>query len=189
MPSFPNTSLYTMELANIFCGMDPSVPDADLSNHLALRELKLPGITENYVDHVPGGSPFAIEIDTHLVRLECTFSLLGWSPQTAKLIAAWSSNQNRFFVYGAIRDRTTGTSYKAEAIMKGRLGLADPQNWRRGDPGTWNYSIRGIVAYELTMGGDEIYNWDFSEHRFQVGGGLDSNLAVAYANIMARLAV
>ena len=75
-------NIFVMEAANIFCGdVDPS-----LSQHLTIAELKLPNIEENFVDHQAGGSPFTIEIDTILQRLEATFVLAGWSPEVATMI-------------------------------------------------------------------------------------------------------
>lgn len=175
----PNPVL-TMEAANLFCGAAPS--DVNASNHLLLTELKLPGLDEQYVDHRPGGSPIAIEIDTIIARLESTFVLMGWAPQVAELVGSWQQNQNQFYAYGVVRDRMTGEATQSMAIMKGRLGRADPQNWRRGDVMHWNYAIRSITHYELYLAGEQIYYWDFFNN-IRVVGGVDMN-----ADINALLA-
>ena len=91
-------TLYVMEAANIFAGdHDPSA-----SNHISIQTLKLPGLENNYVDHAPGGSPMAIEIDTHLNRLEATFNLAGWTPHVAVLLRQW--DQMMRTLHGARRD-------------------------------------------------------------------------------------
>src|ERR1700733_12698425 len=99
--------LLTMEAANIFCGVQaPSDPTQ--SNHLRLTDVKLPGMDEQYVDHRAAGAPVAIEIDTVFARLECTFTLAGWSTDVAALVAQWGSTNNQFWIFGALRDRVTG---------------------------------------------------------------------------------
>lgn len=158
----------TMEAANLFAGAEPS--DVTPSNHLTLAEVKLPSFDEQYADHRAGGAPVAVEVDTVFARLECTFSLAGWTPQVATLIASWLPVQNQFYVYGVIRDRASGVALEAAAEMHGRLGRADPQNWRRGDLGHWAYAIRGLTYYKLVCGDSEMYEWDFMNNTFRVGG-------------------
>lgn len=172
--------VYVMEAANLFCGSE-ATDDAN-SNHLVLEQLKLPGMQEQYVDHRPGGSPVSIEIDTIIQRPECTFVLLGWTTQVATLLASWQSGQNAFTAYGVVRDRTTGDAMQAMAQITGRLGIADPQNFRRGEAMTWNYAIRSIIHYGLWLADgtgpvstnaspqDAIWYWDFPTNTFLVGG-------------------
>ena len=97
-----------MEAANIYAGdHDPSA-----SNHVSLQTLKLPAIEQNYVDHAPGGSPMAIEISTHINRLEATFNLAGWTPHVMVLLRRGKAHA-RFTVRGVIRDRKTGEALRA----------------------------------------------------------------------------
>lgn len=155
--------LYIMEAANLFAGDE----QPDNSNHLTLQELKLPGLEENYVDHTAGGAPVGIEVETHMSRLEATFNLAGWNVNVMGLIGAWQREKQRFTARGFIRDRRTGSSMTALAVMWGRLGRVNPTNFRRGDLHGHEYAIRGITKYKLTMsmpngGGNlELINWDF----------------------------
>lgn len=161
--------LLTMEAANIFCGVEaPSDPSQ--SNHLRLTDIKLPGMDEQYVDHRAAGAPVAIEIDTVFARLQCDFTLAGWSTDVADLIGQWGSAVNQFWVFGALRDRVTGNVVQGQASIYGRLGRADPNQWRRGDVSHWAYSIRGITKYKLTVAGAEIYEFDYFNSIFNVGG-------------------
>ena len=82
----------------------------------------------------------------------------------------WIDNENWFFAYCVLRDRQSGEAFEGVATMKGRLGRADPQNWRRGDLQHWAYSIRGIVYYQLKTDNDLLYEWNFFENLFIVGG-------------------
>lgn len=165
-----NFPLLTMEAANIFCGVaEPSDPAN--SNHLRLTDVKLPGLDEQYVDHRAAGAPVAIEIDTVFARLECTFTLAGWSTDVAALIAQWGNNVNQFWVFGALRDRVTGNVLQGRASIYGRLGRADPQMWRRGDVSHWAYAIRGIVRYNLKVDQNApVYEFDYFNNVFNVGG-------------------
>jgi phage tail tube protein FII len=176
----------------MYCGSDPNSPAASL--HLQLAEVKLPGLDEQYTDHHSTGAPIAIELDTFIQRMECSFLCAGWQPQVAELINSWAVSQNVFTIYGLIRDKfggagTPGGDIQVAATIVGRLGQADPQNWRRGDIHHWQYSIRSIVSYQLMMGTEPIYDWDFKTNRFFVNGtdmnaALNSNLVVpAQANI------
>jgi phage tail tube protein FII len=160
--------LLTLEAANLFCGTVPE--NVTASNHLTLAELKLPAMEEQYVDHRPGGSPVAIEVDTIFARPECTFTLAGWSEQVPSLLAAWSDQQNTFFAYCVLRDRSSGAPIQAIATMTGRLGRADPQNWRRGDLHHWAYAIRGITMYELQIDQNILIQWEFFNNTLIING-------------------
>lgn len=170
-------NVFVMESANLFAGdHDPSA-----SNHLTLQELKLPGLEENYVDHAAGGAPFAIEVDTHLTRLEATFNLVGFNTQVMTLIGHSSRERQVFTAYGVVRDRRTGEAVEAKAVLQGRLGRVNPTNFRKGDLQGHEYSIRGIVHYELFFNNVEIYFWDFFISTRRIGG---EDLNVDHNNIL-----
>jgi phage tail tube protein FII len=126
-------------------------------------------MNEQYVDHRAGGTPIGIEIDTMFAKMEATFQLIGWNLQVATLVNSWIAEQNVFWIYGLLRDRMTAEAMRVTAKMRGRLGLADPQNWNRGAAQHFNYAIKGIIAYQLTVENSPIYDWDFFSNRFVVG--------------------
>jgi phage tail tube protein FII len=160
-------TILNLEKANMFCGREPSDVNAGL--YLELTEFKLPAMNETYVDHRAAGVPMGIEIDTIFAKPEATFQLMGWNAQVAGLISSWIAEQNVFWVYGLLRDRMTAEATQVTAKMRGRLGLADPQNWNRGAAQHWNYAIKGIITYKLQIGNTPLYDWDFFENRFLVG--------------------
>ena len=138
-------TVYVMESANLFCGdHDPAA-----SNHLVLQEVKLPELAENFVDHAAGGAPFAIEVDTHIARLEVTFNLAGWTPHVMTLIGQSNRARQVFTAYGLVRDRRSGEAMEAKAVFEGRLGRVNPTSFRKGDLQAHEYSVRGITHYEL----------------------------------------
>jgi phage tail tube protein FII len=160
-------TILTLEKANMFCGREPTDTNAGL--YLELTEFKLPAMNEQYVDHRAAGTPIGIEVDTQFAKMEATFQLMGWNAQVATLIASWIAEQNVFWVYGLLRDRMTAATSRVTAKMRGRLGLADPQNWNLGAAQHWNYGIKGITLYQLSIGVTPIYDWSFFENRFIVG--------------------
>lgn len=170
MAYLAGTSVRTLEAANLFCGATGQ------SNHLRLANVKLPDVEEVYVDHRPGGAPVAIEVDVMIQRLECDFTLVGWNPEIDALLNAWQDGQNQFWFFGAIRDRViipdggTTNVFQAIAKMTGRLGKSQPGQWQRGALGEFSYSIRGIIAYRLTVAGSIVYDWDFFNNSFSTSG-------------------
>ncbi len=167
--------VWTLEDANMFCGV--AAQDNTASNHLVLTEVKLPGLDMQFVDHRAGGAPISIEISTVMSRLECTFVILGLTPQILTLVGSWLNSQNWFWIYGVIRDQQNGLAAQAAAVIKGQLGRADPQNYRRGDVTHTNYAIRGIVHYEFSIAGQNIYQWDYMTNT-RIIGGYNQNSAI-----------
>lgn len=159
-----------MEGVNLFCG-DHNPTN---STHLVIQELKLPGLEENYTDHAPGGAPIAIEIDTHINRLEASFNLMGWNPLVMELMGRSSVAEQTFTAYGAVRDKRTARLMEAKGVMQGRLGRSNPTAFRKGDVMGHEYSIRGILHYELYLDNARIYYWDFFESA-RVMGNYDAN--------------
>jgi phage tail tube protein FII len=175
-------TIYVMESANLICGDTRSavpggVSAPGISTHLTLQELKLPAMEENYVDHAPGGAPIAIEVPTHMNKLEATFNLAGWDPGLMAYIGQNDPYYQRFTAYGLIRDRRTSKALQAMAVIEGRLGRVNPTAFSKGNLMAHEYSIKSIVHYKLTMqlteNGQtpfEIYHWDFFTSKRRIGG-------------------
>jgi hypothetical protein len=146
----------TLEAANIFCGA------AGGSNHLRLVNVKLPSYEEVYIDHKPGGAPIGIEIDVIVNKLQCDFNLVGWTPQVDALIGSWRSGVNQFWIFGALRDRLSGSVTQVQVNMTGRLGKVAMNEWQRGSVGSTSYSIKGLIAYKLQIQGYGVMiDWSF----------------------------
>jgi phage tail tube protein FII len=179
----PTNTLYILESANIICGDTGAASQPGFSTHLMLQEMKLPGMQENNMDHAPGGARIAIEVPSHIQKLEATFNLAGWQPDIMQLLGTSIRSQQRYTIYGLIRDRRTGNALQARAFIEGRMGKVNPTNYKKGDLMAHEYAINSIIHYELYMqstpvasaaGTDtalaEIYYWDFFESTFRVGG-------------------
>jgi uncharacterized protein len=171
-----NSTIYVMESANMICGSAGSRSAPGISTHLVLQELKLPAMEENYVDHNPGGAPIAIEVPTHMNKLEATFNLAGWDPALMSFIGQNDQRYQVFTAYGLIRDRMTSKALQAIAVIEGRMGRVNPTAFSKGNLMHHEYSIKSIVSYHLTMqltqNGQpaEIYFWDFFTSVRRIGG-------------------
>jgi phage tail tube protein FII len=172
-----NSTIYVMESANMICGdAGNSTAAPGISTHLVLQELKLPTMEENYVDHAPGGAPIAIEVPTHMNKLEATFNLAGWDPAIMSFIGQNEPKYQVFTAYGLIRDRLTSRALQAMAVFQGRLGRVNPTAFSKGNLMHHEFSIKSIVFYQLTMqlkkNGQpaEIYFWDFFTSVRRIGG-------------------
>jgi P2 family phage contractile tail tube protein len=156
----------TMESANLFCGRDF---DGENSNHLVLTQLQLPSLEKQYVDHRAGGAPLAMEVDTVTAKPQCTFTILGWTPQIMQLYNSWSGDDNWFTAYGLVRDQMSGTAMQAVAMMCGQLGRVNPVSWQKGDLSHYQYSIRGMTYYQLVLADEPLVLWDFFNNTFIIG--------------------
>jgi len=157
-----------LENVNLFCGTQ--TPGADVSNHLLLTALQLPKWSEKYIDHQPGGSPVAVEIDVTMQHLEASFQLAGVQPQVMKLLRPYSQQQTWFVALGFVRDPMDGTYTQAIATMQGRLGEIAPAPWQRGHTFETHYAIRSIMKYTLEVAGfGNMVTWDFYNNLIYVG--------------------
>lgn len=174
--------IYNMEAVNLICGDVGNENQPGASTHLTLRELKLPGLEENYVDHIAGGAHVGIEVFTHINRLESTFNLAGWQPSVQAQFGRSRRSVQRYTAHGVIREQRTGRPLKTLARIWGRMGRMNPTNFSRGSMQEHEFAIRSITHYELYMqqytGAEAgassnlapLIYWDFFESRFEIGG-------------------
>jgi phage tail tube protein FII len=175
--------LWVMEHANLFCGSAPT--EVTASNHLALVMVQLPSLEMQFVDHRAGGAPVSMEVDVIQTRMECRFEMLGIAPQVMELMGRYNMANpstsaellamqlatNDFHIFGHVRNYATGNAIQAVAYMRGQLGHVEMQAFRNGGPPMiTRYTIRGIVKYKFELGGEPIYNWDFYENIWSIGG-------------------
>jgi phage tail tube protein FII len=170
--------VYTMEAVNLICGdNDQGESQPGHATYLTLRQLQLPKLEENYVEHVAGGSVMAFEVFTHMNRLEATFTLAGIQPRVIGLLGRGNSSRaaQRYTAHGVVREQRTGKPMKATAILWGRLGSASPSAFRRGDLLEHEFAIKGISHYELLMEEvtgtvSQLIYWDYFTNALVVDG-------------------
>ncbi|USQ97238.1 phage major tail tube protein [Caulobacter sp. RL271] len=161
------SSLYFMEAANLFVGdHDPTA-----SLHLVLESLKLPGLEETTQEWTPGGAVAGVEVGMSVLKkLDAGFKLKGVQPEILTQFGLGSKRRQNFTAYGSIRDKLTGASLQSKAILEARMTKVEADEFKRGELQGYDYALTEVFHYELTIGGREIYYFDFMTSAWRVGG-------------------
>lgn len=151
---------------NLFAGDH----DPNASLHLELDEMAFPKLQEKMADWHPGGSYGATEIPLGAEKLESSFKLAGTSEHVLPQFGLGSRMSHTYTAYGVLQDQVDGTKKQMKSVIRGRLGSVEPDTFKRGELHGHNYMINAIVHYELFIGGQEIYWWDFVSGEWRVNG-------------------
>ena len=160
------STMYVMEAVNLFVGDD----DPTASKHLSIAELKLPDLSETFAEHGPGGGRVSIEVPVGIEKLEATFKLNAFDPQVMSKFGLGSKMTHNYTAYGSVVDRRTGRAIEAKALIEGRIGKVGSDAFQRGNLQGHEFSISGIMHYELWFDGAEKYYWDFWTNAWRVDG-------------------
>lgn len=159
--------LYIAEAMNLYAGDD----GPNNSKHLSLMSVKLPMLEEMKQSHHAGGAIGEIEIGGLGVKaLTSTFKVTGHDPQLQGQFGLGSRASRPYTVYGAIRNKNGGGVVQLKAVMWGRLGKIEVDDFKRGDLQGHDYEITEILRYALYFDKDERYYWDWAASEYRVGG-------------------
>ena len=158
------STLYVFAAANLFVGDD----DPTKSKHLVIQELKLPALQGQYQDHMPGGAPVGVEIETGINKLEASFKLVGFDPDTLQMFGLGSRVRHTYTAYSVITDRRTGRRIERKAIIEGRLGKVEEDTFKKGDLVATDYAINEIWHYEVWFDKQEMLYWDFASNVLRI---------------------
>lgn len=151
--------------ANLFVGTNP-----DASKFLTLTELKLPALQAQYQDHMAGGAPVGIEIETGINKLEPTFKLTGVDPATLSQFGLGSRNRQVYTARHVVTDKGTGRKIELKAVIEGRLGKVETDAYKKGDLLATDYAINEVWHYEVWFDRKELVYWDFRENEWRING-------------------
>lgn len=175
------SSLYFQEAANLFVGdHDPTA-----SLHLVLESVKVPDLQEVTQEWTPGGAIGGVDVAMGVLqKLEAGFKLKGEQPEILTQFGLGSKRRQNFTVYGSIRDKVTGEAIQSVAILEARMTKVAGDEFKRGELKGYDYALTEIFHYELKMGGQEIYYYDFLTTEWRVNGETQnqdvlSNLGIA----------
>lgn len=160
MQPFSTINLDVLEAVNLYIGDNPAA-----SLHLQIASMQLPGVVTRFVDHAPGGSPIEVEIPVSTTKLTAGFTLVGW---TKIAMVSALSGQQTLTCWGLLREKRSGRPRQARAIIQGWIS-AQPDRYARGTPQSIDYAIGGIMHYDLMIGRQRVYYWDFKTQTGQVG--------------------
>ncbi|WP_099867834.1 phage major tail tube protein [Pararhizobium haloflavum] len=167
------STIYMMTAVNLFAGDH----DPTKSKHLTISELKLPDLSEIYVDHHPGGGRVGVEFEVGVNKLEPTFKLAGHDPDLMVQFGLGGKQRKVYTAYGVILDKRTGREFESKAIIEARLGNVAPDAFQRGELQGHEYALNEVMHYELWFDDQEKFHWDFFTNVWRVNGN-DENAGV-----------
>jgi len=160
-------TIYIPEALNIF--VTDTGPDN--GKHLKITDVTLPKLSEKTMEHHPGGGIGAIQIGgLGFDPLELGFRLVGVDPQSLAQFGLGGTGQVPYTIYGAIRDKQTGSAIELKATSWGRMVTIDSGTWKRGDAAEQTHQIREITMYTLYWNKVELYYYDFYNSTWRVNG-------------------
>lgn len=165
-----SNTIYLLEAANLYMGDH----DPNNSKHLQIQELKLPNMQGIYGDHHPGGSRFGLEMEVGAEKLGASFKFGGVDMDALAQFGLNDRARHTYTAYGDILNKRTGEHSELVAVMEARLGKAEKDNWQRGEFLGTEYELNELVHYELRIGEQEIFYWDFFTNAWRAGG-VDQN--------------
>lgn len=161
------STLYVVSGANMFVGTEDPV----LANKfLTLTELKLPALQAQYQEHMAGGAPVGIEVETGIQKLEPTFKMTGYDPHTLAQFGLGSKGRQVYTARHVVIDKGTGRQIEMKAIIEGRLGKVETDAYKKGDLLATDYAINEVWHYEVWFDRQELVYWDFRENEWRVNG-------------------
>jgi P2 family phage contractile tail tube protein len=151
-------NIFLMEAANLFLGdADPSA-----SKHLSLDSLALPELEYVTVDHHGGGAAGEISLSMNTLRkIEPTFKLAGFDIDSYRMFAIGAGKPDRYTAYGVLRSKQDGKALQAKAVISGVLGRVAPDAFERGQKLGHDHRIVEVTHYELIVGGEEWFMYDY----------------------------
>ena len=84
------------------------------------------------------------------------------------------SGQLPYTIYGAVRDKQSGSSIEMMSVVWGRMVKLDPGAFKRGDIQEQTHEIKEIMRYQVTWNKAELFYYDFFASTWRVNG-VDQN--------------
>lgn len=159
--------LYIQEGVNLFVGDD----GPDNNKKLNLLSIKLPTMEEIGQTHHAGGAIGEVEVGgLGLKALQATFKVAGYDPQIMSQFGLGRKGRLPYTCYGLIRDKKNNSAVEVKAVMHGRLGRVEGDDFKRGDLLGHDHMLHEIWRYEVTFNKKEVYFYDFLTSDWRVEG-------------------
>lgn len=151
-------TVFHVDAATLFVGDD----DPTNSQHLVLKGVKMPTLTEKTRDHSPGGGPMAIKLGMRkLEALEPTFKLEGLNPSVQNKFMPPS--RTMYTMRANIRDVVQQRDIAMKAIIEGRLQEFDMGEFGTDDSVESDYKLSEVMYYQVIFDGQEKWYYSFAE--------------------------
>src|SRR5687768_3496965 len=130
------------------------------------KEVKLPVPTQKMEEMRNAGMVMPIEIVMGYEKMESSFKLTGFDPQTILLFGLAVGVEKEYMVTGALVHED-GTVINATAYIRGLLNKSDPGSWKPGEVGENEFNI-SLRYYRLEVGGNPLI--EASPFEVKIGG-------------------
>ena len=147
-----------VDLANLFVGDD----DPTKSQHLVLKGVTLPQLTEKMKTHSPGGGIMDVDLGLRKMDpLKMPFKLEGLNPDVMPRFMPNGSQRIKYTMRANIRDLQTHADLPLLGIIEGRMMQVNISELGSGNSTETDYSIQEIFRYQLFINNVEKYYFDF----------------------------
>jgi len=147
-----------VDLANLFIGDD----DPTKSQHLVLKGVTLPQLTERTKQHSPGGGVMDVEIGLRKLQpLTMPFKLEGVNLDVLPRFMPAGAQRIKYTMRANIRDLLTHADIPLLAVITGRMTQANLNEMGSGNATETDYQISEIFQYQLIIDNQEKYYFDF----------------------------
>jgi P2 family phage contractile tail tube protein len=135
---------------------------AGSSRALTISKMAIPAIKRVKAEHKPGGGVGNVQFTfPQIEAIEPKFELKGFDPDIIGNLGFASGVADKWVFAGACRDRRTGRSLPARAVIQGIVAEWEPTEWSVGEVSGVNHVIQEVTYYEFTLDGVELWHWDF----------------------------
>lgn len=162
------STIYIPEAVNLFV----TNSGTDNSKHLVISDVTLPVLKEKTMEHHPGGAIGSIQIGgLGIEPLDLSFKLVGVDPQSMAQFGLGAAGARvPYTVYGATRDKQTGTAIALKCMVLGRMVEMSQGTFKRGDANEQTHKIAEVTMYQLFWNNAELYYYDFFNSIWRVNG-------------------
>jgi P2 family phage contractile tail tube protein len=150
MPSNSDMPRFILRNCDIFVNRVSKIGQAS--------EITLPVPTEKMEEVRNAGMVMPIDIPMGYEKMEASFKLTGFDPQSIRLFGLAVGQETEFLVAGSLAHED-GTVVKATAYIRGRLVKNDPGTWKPGEVGENDFSI-SLRYYKLEVDNEVIIEAD-----------------------------
>lgn len=152
------STVFHVDAATLFVGDD----DPTNSQHLVLKSVKLPTLTEKTRDHSPGGGPVSVKLGMRKIEApEPTFKLEGINPTVMNKFMP--PTRTMYTMRANIRDVVQQTDIAMKAIIQGRMMEVDMGDFGTDESVESDYKISEVLYYQVFFDNQEKYYFSFPE--------------------------
>lgn len=158
--------LYILEAVDVRRADQP-----DSSRALTLAKMGIPSIKRLNAEHNPGGGVGKVNfVFPQIEPIEPKFELKGFDTDIIGSLGFAAGTQDKWVFAGAVRDKRSGRSIPARAIIQGVIAEWEPDEFSPGEFVGCNHMLHEVTHYEFHLDNQELWYWDFYEREGRSGG-------------------